>query len=314
MTQLHSITGTPWYFTIPLAALLVNLTFRLPPAIHSRLIQQRQARLSPVLQAWLARIQLDNAKRPISREKARKETASRYRRVQSRIFRELGVQSWKLYSPILVFPVWLSVIEAVKRLSGETRGLFSSLVFGARMKDAAAAAAAGNPAANDGSLSVTSDVASVAETTGANIHQLPALSSGVDPSMAIEGCLWFSDLTAPDPLHVLPVLLSVSLVANLIPATAEGRRQLLGLRMDETMPKSRIRLQRMLLPIAALIGPWTMGLPSALHLYWLSSSLTTLIMTRTLKVLMPVDRREIKPCQGRDTPVIQAQYLEKLTQ
>jgi inner membrane protein COX18 len=307
ISQLHMVTGTPWYLTIPLVALLLNVFGRLPLTIYSRLIQQRQGQLSSVLQAWLVKLTLQQASRQTSSGQESREVSRRYRTVERRIFRELGVQKWKAFSQFLVFPFWLAVIEAIKRLAGETRGLLSSLVFGARARHAETeiAAASGNPAIAAGEASLPTAGVST------DFEVLPNVASGADMTLSTGGCLWFPDLMVPDPLHILPILLSVSLVANLIPSTAEGRRRILDFRTDNSPAKVQTRLLRAMLPIAALIGPYTMGLPSALHLFWLSTSLITFSITRVVHRLMPVDSKKTKPCQGMTPRVIPAQFLGK---
>jgi inner membrane protein COX18 len=115
-----------------------------------------------------------------------------------------------------------------------------------------------------------------------------------DPSMATGGCLWFPDLTAADPLHILPLALSAILVLNVMPKSMPQLRILLGL--DSTpegaigSSKWRLRLQRSLLMVAMAVGPLTMDLPAALHLYWISSAALTATQTIIISWLMPMPK------------------------
>jgi inner membrane protein COX18 len=119
-----------------------------------------------------------------------------------------------------------------------------------------------------------------------------------DPSMAVEGCLWFTDLTAADPLHVLPVVLSVILVANVAPKTMAQMRVFLG--MDPSTGNLRthtatpvpwnLRAHRAIAAVALVVGPMTMDLPAALHLYWISSALLTTTQTSLVAWLMPLPK------------------------
>ena len=130
-----------------------------------------------------------------------------------------------------------------------------------------------------------------------------ATASGyvADPSMAVEGCLWFGDLTAADPLHVLPIALSVVLVANMVPKTVPELRVFFGL---DPIPmgasKNRVRVRRVLLTFAMAIGPMTMDLPAALHLYWLSTALLTTAQAAILSRLMPIPKTVPPARKGED--------------
>lgn len=39
--------------------------------------------------------------------------------------------------------------------------------------------------------------------------------AGVEATLSTEGCLWFQDLTLPDPYHVLPIILVASNLCNI---------------------------------------------------------------------------------------------------
>ncbi|AEO71755.1 uncharacterized protein THITE_2058099 [Thermothielavioides terrestris NRRL 8126] len=112
--------------------------------------------------------------------------------------------------------------------------------------------------------------------------------------MATGGCLWFPDLMVADPYHILPVALSAILVLNMLPRSQAGLRLLLG--GEDTQPakavgvKWRMRLQRALLMVAVFVGPATMDLPAALHLYWIASATVTWAQTAIIWRLMPLPK------------------------
>lgn len=51
----------------------------------------------------------------------------------------------------------------------------------------------------------------VTNRMGQRVH----LITFIVPSLSTEGVMWFSDLTTPDPLYILPVLLMVSNLVNI---------------------------------------------------------------------------------------------------
>src|SRR5262249_5924124 len=104
--------------------------------------------------------------------------------------------------------------------------------------------------------------------------------------------------------------LSAVLVANLIPATDAGRRALVGARPSTEKSGDAARysplqigLQRSLIVVALAVGPATMDLPSAMHLYWIASAGVTLLQRKALNHFMPIPK-PTPPCTGVEPPVI----------
>ncbi|KAK0613599.1 hypothetical protein B0T14DRAFT_282031 [Immersiella caudata] len=295
-TELHNVTGTPWFLTIPLIALAINLVCRFPLSIYIRRIVIRRAKLKPLFQAWTTRhaqdIMLDPkvASKPQPARGA--EIEARVKKTSKRIFKVWGVQRYKDFSALGVFPVWLIGIEALRRMCGGPRGLIGTLVFGLDEKTTAptgeAIAASSSPA----------DVVSVAD-----IAQ-DIIPASADPSLATGGCLWFPDLMVADPLHILPVALSTVLVLNVLPRSQVGIRRVFGLDANQhevVESKTPQRLTRALLVVAVAIGPATMDLPAALHLYWLSSATLTLLQAELLAKIMPMPKEKVKPCSKNES-------------
>jgi len=87
------------------------------------------------------------------------------------------------------------------------------------------------------------------------------------------GILWFTDLTLPDPLYILPVVTSLTLLAT-IELGAEG-----GLRADN-MQWARYLFRG--LPF--IIFPFMINFPSAILCYWCASNAFTLGQVGFLKI------------------------------
>ncbi|KAK1772368.1 60Kd inner membrane protein-domain-containing protein [Phialemonium atrogriseum] len=318
ITEFHLTTGAPWFLTIPLVALSINLLARLPLTVYTQRIHQRRAKLAPLLQAWHVRHSKEVARLPaMPAPEFKKEVTSRFEKTSKRLYSEFGVQGWKNYISFASFPFWLTGIEALRRLCGGPRGLLGSLVFGRKEEGtpepdatvAAAASASSNPP----------DAISVTDVIQVEDHALTELSSsfppGSDPSLATGGCLWFPDLMAPDPLHILPFLLSAILVLNILPRSASGIQALFNFQtkseqkapkpgnteVTTARPKIHGRLQRALLGVALVVGPVTMDLPAALHLYWVSSAAITYIQTEAIGRFMKMPKSKIRQCTGTES-------------
>ncbi|TRX89287.1 hypothetical protein FHL15_009860 [Xylaria flabelliformis] len=318
IVETHTISGLPWFLTIPLVAFAVGAVFRLPFQVYTQRILRRRTESGPLLQAWNARLQDDVAREGVARSQVMSEVQKRQDRVLRRIYRKLGLQEWRLYSGVASFPVWLLAIDGVRRLCGGPRGLIGSLIAGpagGHTTDSATLP----PAAGDivDAVADPATLSSVAETA-----RTAAAAAVVDPSLRIEGCLWFTDLTVADPYHVLPLLLSATLVYNLLPKSGEQFSDRLRVAMGRR-PRSvqaqtlsgadhRIRLGERakatfyvsMVGLAAVIGPATLDLPAALHLYWLASSATSAGFARGLKAFMPVQSKLRERCTGVEFSII----------
>ena len=303
LTTLHTTAHTPWYLTIPLFALALNLTTRLPTMLYSRRVAVRRQHLEPLTRAGGARVHAEMAAEYSAAGSATpdakgwmEEFHKRNMKVVKGRMRRWGVQMWKDWVPALaVFPVWILGVEALRRMCGGPRGVLGSMVFG-RLPWGGAA---GGEGVAQGLGQVQEGLAQV------DVGGALATASGyvADPSMAVEGCLWFGDLTAADPLHVLPIALSVVLVGKLVPKTVAGLRVLFGL---DPIPmgasKTRARVHRVMLILAMVIGPMTMDLPAALHLYWLSTAVLTTALAAIVSRLMPIPKTV--PAARKDEDVL----------
>ncbi|KAI0198805.1 hypothetical protein F4808DRAFT_245761 [Astrocystis sublimbata] len=333
---LHTTTHLPWFLTIPLAAIAVGVVFRLPAQIYTRVIVRRRSSLSVLLQAWNARISHDVARlsagKNVSIESQAKQVEKRQAAVTKRIYKKLGLQKWRLYTGFAGLPFWLLGIDGFRRLCGGPRGLIGSLIAGpdspSPSTSISTSTAPTDPLSSQTQTHIseipTDAITSVSAGTESTITT--TIANTIDPALTFEGCLWFTNLTVPDPLHILPILLSISLVYNILPKSdsftdhmrvAFGRAPLNS--PDPTAPaatlirrqsRGKASLSVSLVGLSCLIGPLTLDLPAALHLYWLSSSLFNGGMTKALKLLMPFGQegagtgKLLKQCTGTESPII----------
>jgi inner membrane protein COX18 len=116
------------------------------------------------------------------------------------------------------------------------------------------------------------------------------LTAGIEKeaSFATEGALWFPDLLVPDPQLILPFMLSAAIFLNLSNAKAPLNQALW-----------QKRLQNSLKVVALAIGPLTLQIPSAMLVYWISSSLLAYTQAVVLDRLMPV-KPPVMPSKPRD--------------
>jgi inner membrane protein COX18 len=239
--------------------------------------------------------------------------------------RRWGVQKWKDWVPsLMVFPFWVVGIEALRRLWGGPRGWLGTFVLGPPKKpepdgavapegSSGAGVGGGRTGGIEGQVQevVHSDVdLSSLATEQADVQEALASAvsaAGPDMSMATGGCLWFPDLMAADPYHVLPLALSAILVMNLVPKSRVGLRALLNL---DTTPEAtvgtskwRLRMHRGFLVVATSAGFLTMDLPAALHLYWVTSAALTWAQTSIVWKLMPLPK-QVPAAKQQERPIV----------
>ncbi|PTB71630.1 hypothetical protein M440DRAFT_1386344 [Trichoderma longibrachiatum ATCC 18648] len=180
ITFLHH-TGLPWFVSIPLVAVGVNFTFRLPIQYYTRRLVVTRNKLTPLVTAWSARhaATVPQGQGEEAARLWRLRVAGLTERSRARIYKSWGVQRWKSFAPFLSMAPFIIVSEALRRLCGAPTGWLSH-TFG--LVDAQA-------------------VASAVETSRRYL----------DESLVDGGCLWFTDLTAMDPYFALPIICSALL-------------------------------------------------------------------------------------------------------
>lgn len=316
ITTVHTVTGTPWYITIPVAALTVNLAVRLPATIYSRKLEQKRTRLAPLFWAWNSRHTEDVLRTNPGRPTAELRTAIQKKAVASerRISKDHGVQAWKIHylGSIVAFPFFITVIQGVRRLCGAGGGLFSLFSnplpkWMSGNENGGEVASAETPLAQDHpvdqSTPPTDAPSQAVAAPSATLEPLNSDLLGYEPSLSTGGCLWFPDLTVADPTHALPYMLSAAMVYVVLPRNLDHTRRLLD--PTATDLSWRTRFHRALLVISLALGPLTMHLPAALHLYWITSTLTATTLREIVHKIMKLPRNDYQPPKGRDVLFVQ---------
>ncbi|EKD16527.1 uncharacterized protein L3040_001263 [Drepanopeziza brunnea f. sp. 'multigermtubi'] len=249
---LHSLTGLPWAYSIPLFALLLRCTIILPISIYQRRAILKQASLLPLLQSW--------------RHALQHETMREVRAKRSELYSRHGCGMWKNFLMLVQLPVFLSVMEALRKMCGSREGVLGMLM--------------GNQ--NNVVETGVENVAGVITGDGL-VDQ--ALSIPTEMSLATEGVLWFPNLLVGDPQLVLPFVLSATLLLNIFGLPTSKR------------PWS-VRLKRSLGLVCLVVGPLMINVPSALLIYWISSSASAYLQALALENFMPIPKA-VAPCEPK---------------
>lgn len=261
---LHSATGLPWAYSLPLAALAIRTTFVLPIAIYSRRANQRQIALAPLISAWQHQLRKETMKEVghLGPAVAHSTLLAKTRKKRSELFKKFHCGLWKGNLPLMQLPVWLMAMETLRRMCGKEAGLLGM--------------AAARFGWNEPAYMIESG--------------LP-----IEESFATEGALWFPDLLAADPQMILPFVLSGAILLNL--SNASGR---------SVWQK---RLKRSLGLVALTLGPLTLQVPSAMLIYWISSSILAHVQAAILDKVMPV-KPPFMPCKPRRRAGVPKEDLE----
>ncbi|KAF3349612.1 hypothetical protein VDGL01_03169 [Verticillium dahliae] len=302
LISLHSTIGLPWWLAIPAFALGFTLTLRLPLQIYSRKIILGQRKLLPFTSSWRAR-HLNVHKGPY--------VAIQQGKTLRRIYRERGVQSWKIWVTLFSIPPWLLVPEAIRRLSGASGGILS-LITGnyknGHPELATAPAQQAVIAAPGESDNFTAEpvLGSLGDAPSTGVlESLQTAATQIEPSMTTGGILWFPDLSAPDPYGLLPMAMAGLLCYTWIPKTAAGRAAMFNLsnKLSSSLETSgwRWRLRRTAFVASLLLPMAAMNLPSGMFVYWVSSATFGHINAALVERYMPLDKHQA-PARRKDVP------------
>lgn len=187
------------------------------------------------------------------------------------LYKRHGCGRWRNYLSLLQIPVFLSVMEALRKMCGSNQGILGMLM--GEDKAVGEAVEAGVQGA-DTAIAVAGE--EVLTT---------AMGIPLETSLATEGALWFPNLLLADPHLVLPFVLSGTILLNILggrtPYAAMGTWQR--------------RITRSLSLVALCIGPLMLNVPSALLIYWISSSGTAYLQHVLLDKFMPIPK-PVLPC------------------
>lgn len=119
----HSV-GLPWVLSIPATALIVRMVVGLPQQKFVMVHQRRKVAIAPVLQAW------DRIYRREIMDKYYREgiqirphvvsalTPAHVAITRYQMYKSWKIKTWAPYTAVFLLPVWLSMIEALRRMSG----------------------------------------------------------------------------------------------------------------------------------------------------------------------------------------------------
>ena len=256
ISGVHNITGLPWAATIPLIAFLARaLTMLTFNAYASRSIE-RSRKLYPRLIE--TRTAIEKKVRQQHGDKSQQERQQiQDKEVDSawkRMFKENRIRDGR--TNIIYYinvPIWFMMMETIRRMTGTEDGIFSFIG-----KSLAALKGKENPG-----LSTTDEV-------------IP-----IEPSLATQGMLWFDNLMIPDPTCILPFALSgIVYTMYCYPAGTLRAVSRPWATLDEANCLKSFNLQMLKYKkLASLaIVPATLMFPSAMLLYWFSSTLATLLV------------------------------------
>ncbi len=263
LTSLHSFTGLPWSATIPCAAILIRAIVLSPVAISTYRIRERRNLLRPVTLAWLHFI-----RRKVFKEHSKegpvacqKVVVKEFGRKKREIEKRNGTQVWKSALPLVQLPVFLVVVETLRKMCGTGVGLLGLFTRSFLKTDQSTLEGQvedwREPSAGSSEQSIPQ----------AQVDQITAVVP-LEQSFATEGAFWFPDLFVPDPLLILPFVLSGSMFLNIYYYSTLSQAGLES--------KWQRRIENIYKCLALAIGPLTLSVPTGILIYWISSSLCAL--------------------------------------
>ncbi|KAF8430145.1 60Kd inner membrane protein-domain-containing protein [Tirmania nivea] len=292
-TPLTTTGLAPWYLLLPLSALVLRTTTTLPLTLYARRICISLITLRPLLSAWgrvigtaVAKSKTDTPLTPFEWERQTREKAKLKEKELQKIF---DCESWKGYLPILQIPVWVVASLTLRGMTTEPSSV---------------TAARNSPLAPlTGEEEVTGAVASTATASSSPGYLQSLLDSiPLEPTFSHGGALWFPDLLAPDPFYFLPIMLSLSMFANI---------EFQALQYPPTTNRGRM-VKNILRAFALGVIPVTIQTPVALTLYWLSSSLYSLVQNIVLHFVYPMPEA-VTPCKPKSLIGYEAQETSSLS-
>lgn len=266
----HTVSCLPWVASIPLTAVLVRTFVGLPIMLYSRLHRHREKKLSPILSAWVKRYaEIHSSQhrditglKTVTRAEAKKNALLDIRKRTAELHKRWGVSGKHKAISFLQIPVFIALMESLRGMSGNNKGIIAWL----------------------SSLIESQDPASAANS----------LHLTIEPTLANEGALWFPDLLAGDPTGVLPVFLTASILGNVLMGwKVRPWKEIPFLPKTEMYKQiSFTGLRAFVIVFTCYIGfaSFVQEMPTALMLYWITSTNLATLQTWILdnKVFSPV--------------------------
>ncbi|GME34713.1 Membrane insertion protein OxaA/YidC [Neofusicoccum parvum] len=296
---LHS-AGLPWAVALPAGAVVVRALVVMPFfQIPARKAQQRSSTLMPLSHAYAILMkhrshQLFYSSGPRhARTVARNLLAGYNASMRKRWLTE----RWRQMLPVAGVPIFVVVAEVIRRMAGAKSGLLG-LIFGSPSSASGAAETAGAQAAGQAADGATDALDAVAQWKGttslpSSVPDTAVFSDWLEPSFAREGALWFPNLMLPDPLMILPFVVSGITLASLYRGSKPVSK-------DTEKPVGMV-LRRILMTVALAIGPMTLHMPAGILLYWTASTSCAFLAHIYLDKYYPL-RMPPKPCKRSIMP------------
>lgn len=217
----------------------------MPLQMHTKIQARKEQDLTPLLNSWKEHYQKEikgqlngGSDAPMSAGKAVMQLGTNLKAKKRSLHSRWGVHRFWKPMVFLQMPVWLSIMESLRAISGSSGGLVAYVMslFGSKS----------------------------------------SIDLPVEPSLATEGAFWFPDLLAGDPTGILPVALTASILFNIrlgwkVPALKEiadlSKTEMLRHGFSWTL---RFVLQILSLNVGAAFYVYEM--PTALLIYWITST------------------------------------------
>lgn len=272
--QIHSVSGLPWAYSIPLTAALFRASWVPIQCIIARNRKRRELISQPLL-AWryiyrkaAVAARDRNSASEADAQNAADWVAQKLEMQKASLRKDLPYMEtkWEWILPLMFLPVWFINAETIRRMSSDTRTALAWI--------------GGQAQADDSPGSVLIPIESGLET---------------------ESLAWTSDLVSADPYMILPGIFLIFSVWNARVAIGktpdaevqkEMRRTRLG-RIQLEIPHA-IRVLSVVFPLSLI---WQ-GMPSAVVLYLIGSSATMLVQRSVVKRVMG-ETKVVKPLNAK---------------
>jgi inner membrane protein COX18 len=265
----HTVSCLPWVASIPLTAVLIRTFVGLPILLYTRLHRHREMKIVPILSAWMKRYaqkQMDQVPtanlRNYNNTEVKRNILTELRKRTAVLHKRWGVSSKYKAIGFLQIPVFIALMESLRGMSGNNSGIIAWL---------------------SSFIESSQDPASTAQP----------LHLTIEPTLANEGALWFPDLLAGDPTGVLPLCLTASILGNVLTGWKVKPWKEIALLPKIEMYKQTLftGLRSFVIVLTCYIGfaSFVQGMPTALMLYWITSTNVATLQTWVLdkKVFSP---------------------------
>ncbi|KAI1923386.1 hypothetical protein LOZ65_003261 [Ophidiomyces ophidiicola] len=288
LEAVHAATGLSWAVSIPLTAILVRFAVATPLQYWAFSHARKLKIIQPLYISWGHAI-IDNTLTAAAKEgrympPKMAETVSQLQlRLKAKeLHKRWKIRPWIQRIPLIQFPVWLAMMESIRRMVGMSGGLLS-----------------------------------IVQGWVETFPEAPQIA--IQQSMSSEGALWFSDLLATDPYGILPALLSAVVFTNIsIGWKSASPEEISNMRFRKQRIKARALgiFKRTLQMSALLLWPVMtfQEVPAGMLIYWISSTIFATIQTKSFSLLLkgvpmpaPLETKLIgdksEPETKRETPL-----------